>query len=389
MFSPMHVRASEITIATLLKNNGYATAHYGKWHLNGRFNLEGQPQPADHGFAHWFSTQNNALPNHHDPDNFVRNGKPAGKLKGYAADLVANEAIDWLTNLRDKTKPFFLFTCFHEPHEPIASAAEHTEKYSRFNDPARAAHHGNITQMDAAFGRLMAALDQQQLRESTLVIFTSDNGPAITGTHPYGSAGPLRSKKGFLYEGGIRVPGLIRWPGKIKPASVSDEPVSGVDLLPTLCALTGLDPPKDRPIDGSDIRPLFDGKPIPRKTPLYWQFHHVQSGPQVAMRDGDWKILAYTAGDIPKPTADITAASEEHINSAHLKSFELYHIKTDIGETTDLAEKEPARLKAMSEKLTKLYREIQQENPTWPAWTSPRYESQRILWETDARKQRE
>ena len=384
MFSPMHVPKSEITIATLLRKHGYATAHCGKWHLNGRFNLSGQPQPSDHGFQHWFSTQNNALPNHHDPDNFVRNGEAVGQLKGYSADLVAKEALDWLTEKRDKTKPFFLFLCFHEPHEPIASAPKYAQKYAKFKDPAREAHHGNITQMDAAFGRLMAALDEQNLREETLIVFTSDNGPAITAIHPYGSAGPLRSKKGFLYEGGIRVPGMIRWPGHVQAGSESDEPICGVDWLPTLCAITGIEPPQDRPIDGSDIRPLFAGQPVKRKTPLYWQFHHVQSGPQVAMREGDWKIVGFTSGQNPPPTADITEEAMEHINSATLESFALYNLKTDIGETTNLAEKEPARLKKMSEQLTKLYREIQQENPTWPSWTSPHYEGQRIIWETDA-----
>ena len=101
MFSPMHVRRSEITIATLLRDAGYATCHVGKWHLNGDFNLPSQPQPSDHGFDHWFSTQNNALPNHKNPVNFVRNGKPVGPLEGYAAPLVADEAIAWLENLGD------------------------------------------------------------------------------------------------------------------------------------------------------------------------------------------------------------------------------------------------------------------------------------------------
>lgn len=388
MHSPMHVKSSEITIATLLKKHGYATAHCGKWHMNGRFNLPDQPQPNDHGFDYWFSTQNNALPNHHDPDNFVRNGNEVGKLEGYASELVATEAIGWLTDKRDKQKPFFLYVCFHEPHEPIASAPKYTEKYARFDDPARAAHHGNITQMDAAFGRLMAALDEQKLRENTIVLFTSDNGPAITPTHPYGSAGPLRSKKGFLYEGGIRVPGMIRWPGKVRAGSQSDEPVCGVDLFPTLCALVGIDPPKDRAIDGSDIRPLFEGKAIKRETPLYWQFHHAASGPQVAMREGDWKILAYTDGESPGPGSAIKAEAMEHIDSANLKAFELYNLKEDIGETTDLGEKEPKRLAEMKAKLTKLYREIQQENPTWPSWKATNAEGRRIIWETDARKQK-
>jgi arylsulfatase A len=104
--SPVHVRRSEITIAKLLQQSGYATCHSGKWHMNGEFNQPTQPQPGDHGFDHWFSTQNNAYPNHHNPDNFVRNGTALGKLEGYAAHLVADEALGWL-DTRDKTKPFF------------------------------------------------------------------------------------------------------------------------------------------------------------------------------------------------------------------------------------------------------------------------------------------
>src|SRR5687768_2662589 len=121
--SPVHVRKSEITIATLLKQNGYATCHVGKWHMNGEFNEPTQPQPGDHGFDHWFSTQNNAIPSHRNPDNFVRNGKPVGKLEGYSSHLVVDEAVRWLGKGRDKARPFFLYVCFHEPHEPIASDA--------------------------------------------------------------------------------------------------------------------------------------------------------------------------------------------------------------------------------------------------------------------------
>ncbi|OYW11240.1 MAG: hypothetical protein B7Z55_19615, partial [Planctomycetales bacterium 12-60-4] len=224
--SPMHVQPQEVTIAKLLQQADYDTCHVGKWHLNGWFNLPGQPQPHDHGFKHWFSTQNNALPNHRHPYNFVRNGIPVGPQEGYAAHLVASEAIDWLTRLRDPEKPFFLFVCIHEPHEPIATADEYSALYPS-SDPSYAAHHGNITQMDAAFGRLMDSLDSLGLRDATLVMFTSDNGPAVTNIHPHGSAGPLREKKGHMYEGGIRVPGLLRWPGHIPSGIVSDEPVCG------------------------------------------------------------------------------------------------------------------------------------------------------------------
>src|SRR5690606_36872428 len=112
MMSPMHLRENETTIAGWLQASGYATALVGKWHLNGMFNLPGQPQPGDHGFDHWFSVQNNALPNHHQPYNFVRNGIPQGPIEGYAADIVADEALRWLEDGRDRSKPFFLYVAF-------------------------------------------------------------------------------------------------------------------------------------------------------------------------------------------------------------------------------------------------------------------------------------
>ena len=180
MYSPMHVKRSEVTIATLLRNAGYDTCHVGKWHLNGDFNLPSQPQPSDHGFNHWFSTQNNALPNHRNPDNFVRNGQAVGQLTGYSAELVTREAVHWLQHSRDTTKPFFLFACYHEPHEPIASSKTYTDLYPS-DDPSLSAHHGNISQLDAGFGALLDGLDKLKLRQNTFIFFTSDNGPAITG----------------------------------------------------------------------------------------------------------------------------------------------------------------------------------------------------------------
>ena len=157
MLSPMHLRAEEVTIATLLRDAGYSTCHSGKWHLNGMFNLPGQPQPGDHGFEHWFSTQNNCLPNHHNPYNFVRNGIPTGPLQGYASELVVDEAIGWLRNGRAVDKPFFLYVCFHEPHEPIRPDPKFSALYNFPDDPSRADYYGSISQMDHALGRLMQA----------------------------------------------------------------------------------------------------------------------------------------------------------------------------------------------------------------------------------------
>lgn len=377
--SPVHLRKSEITVATLLRDAGYATCHVGKWHLNGEFNRPTQPQPGDHGFDHWFSTQNNALPCHRNPDNFARNGTDVGRLEGYSADIVVGEAIRWLRDIRDKDKPFFLYTCFHEPHEPIASAPRHAALYPS-GDPSYSAHHGNITQMDDAFGRLLREIDDQGLARQTLVFFTSDNGPAITAQHPHGSAGPLRDKKGSLYEGGIRVPGILRWPGHIDPGTVSDEPACGVDLLPTACDLAGTSPPADRALDGASLLPIFKGLPISRKSPLYWHFNRASGEAKVAMRSGDWKILATLDKPPQSRTNDITGADERDFKTAELAGFALYNLRDDIRETKDLAAIETDRLRGMRILLQDKYAAVREESPTWPDWKFTGAEGKRIEW---------
>ncbi len=379
MFSPVHVRRSEITIASLLRNAGYDTCHVGKWHLNGDFNLPSQPQPWDHGFSHWFSTQNNALPNHRNPKNFVRNGKPVGLLEGYAAPLVTEEAIDWLESKRDPSKPFFLYVCFHEPHEPIASDKKYTDLYPG-DDPSLSAHHGNVTQMDHAFGQLVKKLDQLKLRDDTLIFFTSDNGPAITSIHPHGSAGSLRDKKGYVYDGGIRVPGLIQWPGHVQQGTKSDVPVCGVDLLPTLCELAGVAPPGNRALDGTSITPLFAGKKLQRERPLYWQFNRSRGDIKVAIRSGDWKLCARLTTPTPKPSGGIVAGEIEAIKSAELTAFELYNLSADISESMDLKDQEPKRFASLKQAMQKQYREVRDEAPHWPVWEWPRHESKQIEW---------
>ena len=377
--SPMHVRRSEITVATLLRNAGYQTCHVGKWHLNGEFNHPSQPQPWDHGFNYWFSTQNNALPNHRDPVNFVRNGRDVGPLKGYAADLVADEAIDWLRRHRNEQEPFFLFMCFHEPHEPIASAKQYTDLYPS-DDPSLSAHHGNVTQMDAAFGRVMQAIDQSDLRDDTLVIFTSDNGPAITRMHPHGSSGPLRAKKGHLYEGGIRVPGIIRWPGVIEAGTESDQAVSGVDILPTLCELAGVTPPDDRILDGTSIVPLFTGKPIKRKQPLYWQFIRANDEIKVAIREGDWKLAARLSTPSLGGSGSLEAAEMKALKTADLTGFELYHLAKDVTEQNEVSAENPDVFQRLQSRMIEMHRQVSDEAPTWPEWEFARYESKRIQW---------
>jgi len=343
--SEIHLRTSEITIAKLLRDRGYDTCHAGKWHLNGRFNDPRQPQPSDHGFRWWLATQNNAAPSHENPTNFVRNGEAVGPMTGYSAPLVADEAICWLKTERDATKPFFLTVWTHEPHYPIKSANEIKSLYSSLSDPVQIEHHANVTQLDAAFGRVMAALDELKLSDDTFVVFTSDNGPEGDGIKApgRGSTGGLRGRKRAVYEGGIRVPGIVRWPGHVPAGKTNDVPVIGSDWFATCCRIADVPLPKDRVIDGGDILPAWDGKPIVRQRPLYWRCDIAPGDMKTALRIGDWKIVA----DEP------------------LTKFELYDIVRDPREQHDLAASEPAKLAELKAELVKLNTEIEAEGPTW------------------------
>jgi arylsulfatase A len=350
--SEVHLRKSEVTIPTLLKDAGYATCHVGKWHLNGKFNSPDQPQPGDHGYEHWMATQNNAAPSHKNPKNFVRNGKEVGPLEGFSAPLVVDEAIDWLATKRDKAKPFFLAVWTHEPHLPIESDPQFQKPYADLDEDFRQ-HHGNVTQLDHAFGKLMKALDEQKLADTTFVVFTADNGPEGDGTkgRTRGSTGGLRGRKRAMYEGGIRVPGIVRWPGHIKAGTTVDAPVVGSDLFPTVLGLCGVKPPADRTIDGADVLPVLTGKAaaVERKLPLYWRLNMAPNNLRLAMRDGDWKMLA----------------------SEDFAKVELYDLKADPKEATDLSAKETERTAAMLKRLQALNAEIEAEGPDWWKRLSP------------------
>jgi arylsulfatase A len=245
--SVMHLPADEITIAHRLRAAGYDTAMVGKWHCNGRFNSGEQPQPGDAGFDHWFATQNNAAPSHRDPVNFVRNGEPSGRTEGFSSHIVAEEGIRWLRSREDPTRPFYLQVNFHEPHEPVDSPDAIVDRYRAggAEKNGEALYYANVEHMDAAVGRLLAALDELGVADDTFVFFTSDNGPETLDRYPdawrsHGRATPLRAMKLWMYEGGIRVPGIVRYPGRLEPGRVESTPVSSVDLMPTLCAMAGV-----------------------------------------------------------------------------------------------------------------------------------------------------
>ncbi|MDB4345734.1 sulfatase-like hydrolase/transferase [bacterium] len=343
-----HLRASEITYPKLLKEAGYETCHVGKWHLLSKqqFNNPELPQPNDHGYDHWMATHNNAAPNHKNPNNFYLNGEAVGATEGYSAQLVASEANRWLSDIRDSEKPFVMSVWLHEPHSPIATDSRFQQLYKGHKN---AKYMGNITQLDHALGMVMDALDAQGVSDNTFLLFTSDNGPVPSYG---GTSGGLRGNKRSGYEGGIRVPGIIRWPGYIQPGTFSEEPVIGSDIFTTLLDIVGIPLPDDRTIDGANMLPALMGETIERKIPLFWRTHVSRPDERVAMRIGDWKLV----GD------------------ETLTTFQLYNIPKDMTEANDLASKMPEKTEEMKNILLDLWAGIVEEGPNeW--WESDKQRS--------------
>ena len=370
----VHLRKSELTLPRLLQQAGYATALSGKWHGNSRFNDAAQPQPGDAGFDHWFATQNNAAPSHENPANFVRNGQPVGPQTGYSCQLVAREAIGWLEGQRARqpAKPFMLYVAFHEPHEPVASPPDLVARYRDVaRDADEAQYFANVENMDRALGELLAALERLKLADNTLVFFSSDNGPETLRRYPgarrsYGTPGPLRGMKLWTAEGGVRVPGILRWPAQVKAGQVSAEPVSSLDLLPTFCALAGAKIPTGHALDGADLRPALQGRAIARTQPLLWVYFNALNEQRVALRHGPWKILARIDGGNTPRFTNITTAVAAQVRAAQLTDFSLFHLPDDVGESRDLSSEQPERLAEMKAKVEAGYRELAATMHVWP-----------------------
>jgi arylsulfatase A len=283
---------------------------------------------------------------------------------------VANEAIRWLSDLRDKGKPFFLYVCFHETHEPVASPADLVAQYPDAKKEGEAEYYANAANVDRAVGKLLDKLAALKLDGKTLVLFTSDNGPETllrypAGKHCHGSPGPLRGMKLHLYEGGIRVPGILRYPGRVKAGQTVSEPVCSLDLLPTFCELGSATVPAGRKLDGTSLAPLLDGQPLNRQTPLYWQYYRSIGEPKAAMRVGDYVILGKWDGPELPAGAGVAAGDCEIIKAAKLNGFELYNLKTDLAQKHDLAAAEPEKLKELSGLLVAKYQEVQKQGPVW------------------------
>ena len=387
-FGDLHIPRKENTIAELLKKAGYQTMFSGKWHCSGRFNTGGQPTPGDHGFDHWYANASNFGPN---PTSIVRNGEKLPRQDGWMSELVVDETLRWLDG-RDRSKPFCTFLWFSEPHTPVVAAEEFYDLYrntatdeaakklkfggpqvnrSKANEELKHRYFGCVAMLDHHIGRFLKKLDEMDLSENTIVIFTSDNGPEHRTNTAFGSPGHLRGAKGHMHDGGIHVPGMIRWPGHIKAGTTSREPVNGTDYLPTLCAVAGVAVPQDRPVDGANVFPaLVDGGKTDRTVPMLWWLYHARGAKQVAMRDGNYKMLAYMTPQVsPESVNDAKHLPDwsimKFIKESKLAGFVMYDLANDPSETTDLASRESGRFEKMKAKMIKLHGEIQAEGPVY------------------------
>ena len=280
------------TMARFLKSAGYRTGHFGKWHLTNT-GAPGAPQPAEYGFD----------------ESAVFNGPGDGKSQA-KTDATAENAVRFIRE--SKGRPFFVNVWIHESHTPHRPTKASMEKWKHL-DEQKQVYAAVITDGDNDVGKVLAALKETGVEDNTIVLFSSDNGPESTGTvkkigrpapdgsqaydtfYSVGSSGGLRGKKRSLFEGGVRVPFIVRWPGHT-PAGVKNDKtvVTAVDLLPTLCAAAGVKLPDDYKGDGENLLDAFHGKPITRTRPIFWEWRGPNPEPdwwpRLAVRDGDWKL---------------------------------------------------------------------------------------------------
>ena len=277
----------EITLAEVLAGRGYRTGHFGKWHL-GDFVGKTRSAPSDHGFDEWFSTARKVATLHPDAASYRHNGyKVEGPLKGDDSKIIMDKAIPFIRSAVEQKKPFFAVIWFHTPHLPILAAEKHRKLYPRRKDKEK--HYwGALTAMDEQVGRLRETLRELDVARDTMLWFTSDNGPEgkKEGPGSPGTTGGLRGRKRSLFEGGVRVPGILEWPARIAKARQSDVVCSTQDYFPTVLAALGIESPDpSRPLDGVNLLPLIAGADFKRGRPLAFQ-----SRSELALIDGRYKL---------------------------------------------------------------------------------------------------
>jgi len=387
----------EITIPELLKQNSYQTAIFGKWHLNGADWTEPDNWtgwtgsfPNQQGFDYAFVSKENPHMTTRLRTNAMRNpgdfyladdeviGKHMGVIEGYSTQIITDRAIDWISQKRNPERPFFLFLTYDAVHEKIQNPPSFNALYNTGN-VEKNKYYANVTYLDHHIGRLLDYLDQlseieEGIVENTIIFFSSDNGPEIRdvyrGAHrSYGTSYPLFGQKRQLYEGGIRVPGMVRWPGKIKPG-ITNEPNSHIDVLPTVAELTEAEIPENLDLDGESIVPqLLNNEKVSREKPLYWQNELIGEEWEIGGIGYDQRYVGPKPIDLPVPKVvtargsyvlrGYTEGTEEQFKKPTI--FQLYNVDKDPLEKVELSSFEPELYKEMKKELLDMWEDVQRD----------------------------
>ncbi len=352
-----YLDASAPTTAKKLKAAGYATAHFGKWHMGGGRDVDDAPLPTEYGFDETLvafeGLGDRLLTNNRNASVKLGRGKISFSNRWEKTEKYTDRAIDFIR--RHKDQPFYvrLFpNDVHDPHVPLPGSPEKWKSVT--DNPWEQKFFAVLEELDKQVGRLVEEIDRLGLAERTLIVFTSDNGPTDwpryyreKGGKPPGFTGPFFGRKWSLYEGGIRMPFIVRWKGTI-PADVTDESsvMCAIDLSPTLCKIAGVEIPETEKLDGLDRSGVLLGKPSAREKPIFWQYgspHAVLKpgnpkfhSPSFAVRDGDWKLLINPDGS----------------------KAQLFNLKNDPGETTNLFAQEPERAASLKKQIKAWAKEI-------------------------------
>lgn len=334
--NPFWLESGELTIAEALKSKGYVSAHIGKWHLGDEaWYPTGQGYDVNKGGCDYGQP-----PSYFDPFNnprhkheMIRAGIPnlPGRKEGqFLTHREAEEAVELIR--RWQGKPFFLHIANYAVHTPIQALEEVAAKFQKEGKHiTNAKYAAMVESVDDCVGSVLEILEELKLSDDTMIIFTSDNGGLDRNGRPTENA-PLRSGKGYAYEGGIRVPFIVRWPGVVPAGAVSSTPISSVDIFPTLVAAAKVKLPKEHVVDGKSLLAHFKsgGERGLERDELFWHFPHYRHspGPYSIIRKGDFKLIKFYEG-----------------------ISELYDLKNDLGETRNLAADMPDRVKLLNRRL--------------------------------------
>lgn len=352
----LNLPLDEVTVAEKLRNAGYRTGFFGKWHVSQHHKHYLGWSPTHGPLQQGFDEGDPEFGSHPYGYESTEAAEERRLAEGaYPDDALTERAIEFLRAHRDR--PFFLYLSHYYVHTPVHTRAKWLQKLHQAELPEnRAAYAAMVQTLDDLVGRVMNALDAMGLAENTLVVFTSDNG----GHPEFAANGPFRGSKWNVYEGGLRVPFLVRWPGRIEAGRTNGTPIIGTDLLPTFCEAAGVAHSPDRELDGRSLLPLWLGREHRRETrSLIWHFPYYhpepadsfaraleeigtndfrtsQTRPQSAIRHGDYKLIWFAESD----------------------SCELYDISKDAGEQTDLSTIEPEKARLMKERLDDYLSEV-------------------------------